>query len=237
MTTDTANSAALATKYKPAPTPLVDMAALPLSDEPYTLSSEQLASFERDGYLILRDLLADANAAAALQTWSQQVHDWPAERGSGWMPYREKTLDGRTVLTRTEHYSPFHPGFRALFRGQRLTGVLRQLSGEEMVLFKEKINYKLPQAGGFDAHQDAPAYTHAGALKHLTINIAVHRATPQNGCLEVVKGSHKMHDIPTGADNCIPKEWESRHEWTPVPLEPGEVLIFGSYLAHRSGAK
>jgi ectoine hydroxylase-related dioxygenase (phytanoyl-CoA dioxygenase family) len=47
-------------------------------------------------------------------------------------------------------------------------------------------------AGGFDAHTDAPAYQHSGALKHLTINIAVDAATSENGCLEVVDGSHKM---------------------------------------------
>lgn len=69
-----------------------------------------------------------------------------------------------------------------------------------MILFKEKINYKLPKAGGFDAHQDAPAYTHAGALKHLTMNMAVDKATRENGCLEVVPGSHKL-EIPVGPDN------------------------------------
>lgn len=50
----------------------------------------------------------------------------------------------------------------------------------------------LAGAGGFDAHTDAPAYQHSGALKHLTINVAVDAATPENGCLEVVDGSHKM---------------------------------------------
>lgn len=47
-------------------------------------------------------------------------------------------------------------------------------------------------AGGFDAHTDAPAYQHSGAIKHLTINIAVDEANMANGCLEVVDGSHRM---------------------------------------------
>lgn len=51
---------------------------------------------------------------------------------------------------------------------------------------------KIAGAGGFDAHTDAPAYQHSGALKHLTINVAVDAATTENGCLEVVDGSHKM---------------------------------------------
>ena len=66
-----------------------------------------------------------------MTTLALSVHDLPLVKGK-WMPYEEETSDGRNVLTRTEYYSPFHPGFNALFRGQRLTGVLQQLSGEEV---------------------------------------------------------------------------------------------------------
>lgn len=128
-----------------------------------------------------------------------------------------------------------HDGFQSLFRGVRLTSVLAQLQGEDMVLFKEKINYKEPQAGGFDAHTDAPAYKlENGALKHLTINMAVDEATLENGCLEVVEGSH-LQAVPLDANNCIDAAWEASQRWLAVPLQPGDVLIFGSFLAHRSG--
>lgn len=201
--------------------------------KPYTLSEEQLASFDRDGFLILRDLL-DEPTTKEIQQWSQNVHDWPYEPGK-WMPYEEQREDGTRVLCRTENFADFHDGFDKLFRGQRLLGILEQINKEPMVLFKEKINYKHPGAGGFDAHTDAPAYQHAGALKHLTINLAIDAATPENGCLEVVPGSHKM-GVPIGDDNCIKHEWESQQEWVPVPLQPGDTLIFGSFLAHRSGS-
>lgn len=151
--------------------------------KPYTLSEEQLASFDRDGFLILRDLL-DEPTTKEIQQWSQNVHDWPYEPGK-WMPYEEQREDGTRVLCRTENFADFHDGFDKLFRGQRLLGILEQINKEPMVLFKEKINYKHPGAGGFDAHTDAPAYQHAGALKHLTINLAIDAATPENGCLEV----------------------------------------------------
>lgn len=56
-----------------------------------------------------------------------------------------------------------------------------------------------------------------------------------NGGLEVVTGSHQM-EIPLGSDNCIEPSWIATQKWTPVELEAGQVLIFGSYLAHRSAA-
>lgn len=57
-----------------------------------------------------------------------------------------------------------------------------------------------------------------------------------NGGLEVVPGSHKM-DVPINKDNnCIEPEWVAQQTWIPCELQAGEMLVFGSYLAHRSGA-
>ncbi|KAF5317590.1 hypothetical protein D9758_018463 [Tetrapyrgos nigripes] len=75
---------------------------------------------------------------------------------------------------------------------------------------------------------------HLGNVKHLSILIAVAPATIENGCLEVIVGSHKM-SVPIGTDVCIEQEWCDQQNWTPVPLNTGEMLIFGSYMAHRSG--
>lgn len=101
-----------------------------------------------------------------------------------------------------------------------------------MLLFKEKINYK-HQGNGFQAHLDAPAYDHIRLIEHITANIAIDAATPENGCLEVVRGSHKMKVEFAEAGRITP-EWENTHERTSVPLEMGDMLIFGSHLAHRS---
>jgi ectoine hydroxylase-related dioxygenase (phytanoyl-CoA dioxygenase family) len=65
--------------------------------------------------------------------------------------------------------------------------------------------------------------------------IAVDSSTPENGCLEVVEGSHKM-DIPISESNTISPEWVERQTWRPVPMKAGEILIFGTSLAHRSEA-
>lgn len=102
-----------------------------------------------------------------------------------------------------------------------------------MILFKDKINYKQPHGNGFKAHLDAPAYDHIGRIEHVTANIAIDAATIENGCLEVVPGSHKMvAEFSQGGQ--ITAEWESAHEWVSVPLQPGDMIIFGSHLAHRS---
>jgi 2-aminoethylphosphonate dioxygenase len=103
-----------------------------------------------------------------------------------------------------------------------------------MLLFKDKINYKLPGGNGFNAHLDAPAYDHIGEIEHTTANLAVDAATIANGCVEVVPGSHRMNvELVNGG--AISQEWQEKYDWVPVELESGDLLIFGSHLAHRSG--
>jgi hypothetical protein len=53
---------------------------------------------------------------------------------------------GQRVLCRTENFANSH-GFGSFLRGQRVLSVLEQLATEEMILFKEKINYKLAGSG------------------------------------------------------------------------------------------
>src|SRR4029450_6453317 len=43
--------------------------------------------------------------------------------------------------------------------------------GEPVVLFKDKVNFKLPGGAGFAPHQDAPAYVDFGVEHHLTLMV------------------------------------------------------------------
>ncbi|KAJ5686044.1 hypothetical protein N7536_008663 [Penicillium majusculum] len=200
----------------------------------YPLSAEQLQSFQECGYLLVRGFFT-SKESELLREWAQEVHDLPCTPDVPWMPYQEVNSEGKRVLCRTENFANSHAGFDSFLRGQRATSLLQQLAGEEMLLFKEKINYKLAGSGGFDPHIDANAYTHVKNIKHLTILAAVDGMNAANGGLEVVNGSHRM-DIPLGSDRCIASDWAESNVWTPAELESGDILIFGSYLAHRSGA-
>jgi hypothetical protein len=75
------------------------------------------------------------------------------------MVYYEDSLiePGRRIVQRIENFCPFHAGFDALLRQGDLIAWAGALLGGEAVLFKDKINFKLPGGGGFAAHQDQQA--------------------------------------------------------------------------------
>ena len=110
--------------------------------------------------------------------------------------------------------------------------VASALLGEQAVLYKEKINYKLAGGAGWNPHQDAPAYPFIEA--HVSCMIAVDDSNESNGCLEVVSCMH--HElIPTDERGCIPNDVAKDLPWLAVPLAAGDALWFHSRTPHRSG--
>jgi 2-aminoethylphosphonate dioxygenase len=108
----------------------------------YTITSSQQQFFQEKGYLILRDVLSPSQTTS-LQSWAQEVHDLPRTSETPWMPYEEINSKGQRVLCRTENYAKYHSEFNKLLRGEKLLGILGQLAGEDMLLFKEKSEFEL----------------------------------------------------------------------------------------------
>ncbi|MEO7571358.1 MAG: phytanoyl-CoA dioxygenase family protein, partial [Acidimicrobiales bacterium] len=79
---------------------------------------------------------------AAVVAWVEEVAAWPDEGGE-WLHHRELT-DAGPQLCRTENFVPFHGGLRSLLTGGPMLATASTLLGEPAVLYKEKINYKLP---------------------------------------------------------------------------------------------
>lgn len=112
----------------------------------YSISSDQRAFFEKNGYLILKDVLS-SDETIKLQKWAQEVHDLPRTEDTPWMPYEEVNKSGKSVLCRTENYANYHADFNGLLRGEKILGILCQLAGEDMLLFKEKSTFQDTEGG------------------------------------------------------------------------------------------
>lgn len=201
---------------------------------PLQLTASQIDHFNTQGFLILQAHEHNLVNVSDLQRWTNEVKNLPRDNGK-WMPYDEITSSGERQLMRTENFVDYHTGFAQLLNGSEIRGLLSQVTGDDMLLFKDKINYKLAGGNGFGAHLDAPAYDHIGEIEHTTANIAVDPATIANGCVEVVPGSHRMN-VELAEGGRISPEWEAKQKWIPVELDSGDLLIFGSHLAHRSAS-
>jgi 2-aminoethylphosphonate dioxygenase len=196
------------------------------------LDEAQRAQWRQQGHLLLEQHL-DAAQRTELATWVAELAQWPETPGK-WMKWYERVA-GRRQLCRIEDFVPYHAGFADLLEGAQFAAILQELCGEPAVLFKEKINFKLPGGAGFQPHQDAPAFTTFGQRYHVTMMISVDATTRQNGCLEVVDGFHGAGLLPQASDGTLDPAWAAAQAWKPIETRPGDVLFFDSCVPHRSG--
>jgi len=197
-------------------------------------SGPELEAYARDGFLMTPGLF-DPTEMTAITAWTDKVEAYPEAPGC-YMIYGEPSLaaPGRRLISRIENFYPYHAGFRALFDGEKLRGRVGQLLGEPAVLFKDKINFKMPGGDGFKPHQDQQAGWSTYASLFVTALVSIDEATVENGCLELAAGHHRR--------GLIGQEWAplTEHEmagmaFVAYPSKPGDVALFDSYVPHRSG--
>jgi ectoine hydroxylase-related dioxygenase (phytanoyl-CoA dioxygenase family) len=193
-------------------------------------TAEECARMARDGFLVVRDFFTPAQTADIL-AWTNELQAAPEVAGRHWV-YHEDSLTepGQLVIQRIENFCPFHDGFDRLIRQGALSAWTAALMGGPVVLFKEKINFKMPGGPGFKAHQDQQAGWTRYAPLFVTALVTIDPATLENGCLEMVPGRHR--------EGLIGAEWnpldESGLELQPVPTAPGDAIFFDSFTPHAS---
>ena len=187
-----------------------------------------VAHFVEKGWLLTATL--DEEGLGRLRGWVDEIASWPDD-GDGWMHHRERTTNG-AVLCRSENLIPFHQGLRDLLTTGPMLDTASALLGQPAVLYKEKINYKLPGGGGYAPHQDAPAYPFIDS--HVSCMVAIDDATVANGCLEVVDAAH-AEVLAMDDAGCIAPDVVAAMAWEAVEVPAGWTLWFHSRTPHRSG--
>lgn len=127
----------------------------------------------------------------------------------------------------------------------KIAGTLEELmGGDEVYHFSTKILMKeANQSGSFLWHQDYGYFYNWGYMypDAASIFLAVDDCTKENGCLEVLRGSHRMGRIqhyPAGkqlqADLERVEQAKKRHEHLYMEMKAGDILYFPGNLLHRS---
>jgi len=202
--------------------------------QPRYLSDLQRDTFRRDGFVIVRGMF-DATDVRQIGAWTDEVQSLPEVPGR-YMMYFEPSLlrPGERVLQRIENFYPDHAGFAALLDGDKLRGAVAELFGEPAVLFKDKINFKLPGGGGFKPHQDQQAGWGAYADLFITALVSIDEATVENGCLDLCAGHHDRGLIG-GEWTPLTDDDMRGMDFKPCPTTAGDVLLFDSFTPHASG--
>ena len=200
------------------------------------ISNTRLKEYEQNGFVLVKAMF-DAEEIDLLRRAAKEDRELDQHsfgRGDG---------EGGTVRLSLWN----HPGdtlYGMFARCETIVNSAERLLEGEVYHYHSKMIMKDAKVGGAWAwHQDYGYWYQNGVLFPLltSASIAVDPATRENGCLQVLKGSHQLGRIDhvltgdqAGADLERVAEAQKRLETVYVEMAPGDVLFFHANLLHRS---
>ena len=207
----------------------------------FQLTPQQIADYHRDGYLIVKNFLTKDEVSKlyniAIEDDTMRKHSFDLNDQTG-----KKT---KLALW----YAPGNDAYGLLTKSRRMIGSVNQLlEGDAPVChFHSKLMQKEPKVGGaWEWHQDYGYWYKNEFLfpeQMISVMVAITDANKENGCLQVIKGTHKMGRIEHGFSG--EQVGASQHyvdlalktmELVYLEINAGDALFFHSNILHRSEA-
>ncbi|HEV7620858.1 MAG TPA: phytanoyl-CoA dioxygenase family protein [Flavisolibacter sp.] len=207
----------------------------------FQLTSEQIQSYNNNGYIIVSKFLSDKEVSKlyriAIEDDAMSKHSFDLNDKTG-----KKT---KLALW----YTPGNDAYGLLTKSRRMVNSVNQLidGAARVCHFHSKLMQKEPKVGGaWEWHQDYGYWYKNEFLfpdQMISVMIAITDASKENGCLQVIKGSHKMGRVEHGFAG--EQVGASQHyvdlalktlELIYVELKAGDALYFHPNILHRSAA-
>ncbi len=197
------------------------------------LTAAQVADFTATGFVVLPGYFSPSEIADAASAISALAARSP--RTGHEMAYFEDSVTepGRRVLSRIEKFIEEDAVLRTLMLERGLAELAAQLLGAPALLFKEKINFKLPGGQGFAPHQDIQPGWDAYAPFFISVLVTIDPSTLANGCLELAAGHHRRGWLGEAFAPLTPAQLRGV-EFVPYPTAPGDVVLFDCFTPHQS---
>jgi hypothetical protein len=202
------------------------------------LNAAQTAEFNEKGFTYARGLFAPDE----VKLLTRAMEEDPAVRDS--------ILDRRDGEGRSTRIALWNRAGDSVYglaaRTRRMVDTSAALLGGPVYHYQSKLTAKEPEVGGaWEWHQDYGYWYYNGCLfPHLaSCQIALDRSGMENGCLEMVRGSHhlgRIDHVPVPgegqnvADPARMKDILARQELVPCELNPGDGVFFHGNTLHRS---
>lgn len=207
----------------------------------YQLTPQQIASYNRDGYVVVKNF---CSAQEINKLYTTAVEDDAMRKNA--LDLNDQ--DGKKTKL-SLWFTPGNDVFGYLTRSEKVVNTVAQLldSDAPVCHFHSKLMQKEPRVGGaWEWHQDY-GYWYKNQFMFpdqlISIMVALTPASKENGCLQVIKGSHKLGRVnhgfageQVGADMVMVNNALQTMELVYCELDAGDALIFHSNILHRSEA-
>jgi ectoine hydroxylase-related dioxygenase (phytanoyl-CoA dioxygenase family) len=189
------------------------------------LSPNQIGFFTEHGYLVFENVLSPQEL--------QELRD-ASER----LQEERKRLAGDNRLAVIHNVPLLDDAFMKAARNPAMLAAVADLIGPDLHLQHAKLNWKPPAVGAGEVgwHQDFPFFPHSN-YDLLACMFLLDDATPDNGCMRVIPGSHKRGPVDHyAADGTFAGRCTDPGDYEP-DVRAGNVVDFvvpaGSMTVHH----
>lgn len=209
------------------------------------LTIEQFEQYQRDGFVVVDELLDKQMVERVVTRIREYVTNELDPSEFDRMLEPELEGEGKTFNRDGDPVRKFEgigmvtgdDVFEDLAFNDSILDVVKQLQGPNLKLLRSAAMLKPPQVGSEKKfHQDA-AYYPVHPMDHITVWIALDKATTENGCMQVVPGGHtdgllghEAQEYET--DITIAERDYSSQDTVSLLMEPGDVLFQHCLMPH-----
>jgi phytanoyl-CoA hydroxylase len=213
------------------------------------LSSAQVDSFRRQGYLLIEGMVAPALRERMMAVTQDHLRravaplEYEAEVGYEGAPASLDAEGGRTARRLRAAWQR-DPAYREWASSPALVAMLHQLFGEPVCLTLAHHNCVMTKHPNFGTatgwHRDI-RYWRFARNDLISVWLALGAETPENGALKFIPGSHLLQLPPEQMDELdflrpeVPANQALFAQGVELALAPGDVVLFHSGLFHAAG--
>jgi ectoine hydroxylase-related dioxygenase (phytanoyl-CoA dioxygenase family) len=216
---------------------------------------DEMASYWRDGYVIVRSLFTSKEieeiAAAADQLYAEGVEHGQSFRHGNLFYNVASGSDGEPLVRMAQWPSYHQPVLNRVRLDPRIARLLEPLIGRNLKQIINQVHWKAPGSlGDFAWHQDSRSRRPASAYRNLAdayvqTGLAIDPHTPESGCMRFISGSHLRGDLGMDCSRkalgaamtgkALEDVGLNESDAVDLLLEPGDFALWSPYLVHGSG--
>jgi ectoine hydroxylase-related dioxygenase (phytanoyl-CoA dioxygenase family) len=223
-----------------------------------SLTAEQKAWYENEGYLVLDSLLSQeemAGARAAMMQKVDEIANVLYSEGRVNSRFEDEPFETRLAklfenladsdfLRWDRSWRDRLPGYFHLISNAKILDAVESLIGGE--IFANPVYNTRPKvpkvaAGAVPWHQDKSYWPNANSNPVITVWIPLVDATEENGCLHIMPRTHRKRVLQYHAENYSGTgyfEVDDRHikkrEVVVLPVKAGSAILFNDRCLHMS---
>lgn len=225
-----------------------------------SLSREQLEHYDREGYLVLSDLLNEADRQPVIDSLKEKVSEIADALYAGGLitnkhedaPFESrlallfKGLSDQAFLKFGRSWRDRKPGYFDIMMNPKILDAVESLIGGE--IFANPVYNVRPKVPGVAAgavpwHQDKSYWPDANANPVITVWIPLVDATPLNGCLKIWPRTHRKKVLSYHAETYSGTGYteiddehlkEADRRAIQIPVKAGSPILFNDRCLHMS---